>query len=140
MDKELALRYAGASDYPDVAKAALDKMVRDTGTPLYDEQGMMKRGIIVRVLLLPGQTEDAKRIVKYLWDSYGDTIVISLMNQYTPPSEGLPEYPELMRTVTDEEYDELVDYALDLGIENAYIQEGGTQEESFIPPFDLEGV
>ena len=140
MDKELALRYSGASDYPDVAKAALDKMVRDTGTPLYDELGMMKRGVIVRVLLLPGQTEDAKRIVKYLWDSYGDTIVISLMNQYTPPSEGLPEYPELMRTVTDEEYDELVDYALDLGIENAYIQEGGTQEESFIPPFDLEGV
>ena len=140
MDNKLALRYSGASDYPDVAKAALDKMVRDTGTPLYDEQGMMKRGVIVRVLLLPGQTEDAKRIVKYLWDSYGDTIVISLMNQYTPPSEGLPDYPELMRTVTDEEYDELVDYALDLGIENAYIQEGGTQEESFIPPFDLEGV
>ena len=140
MDSRLAAKYSGAADYPVVAKAALEKMVRDTGNPVYDDNGMMKKGVIVRVLLLPGYTEDARNIVSYLWDSYGESIIISLMNQYTPPSEGLPDHPELMRTVTEEEYDELVDYAVDLGIEDAYIQEGGTQEESFIPPFDLEGV
>ena len=139
-DPELAMRYSGAYDYPDVAAAALDRMVRDTGAPVCGEDGMLKRGVIVRILLLPGQTEDAKKIVDHVWERYGDRVILSLMNQYTPPSEGLPSYPELMRTVTEDEYDGLVDHALDLGIENAFIQEGGTQEESFIPPFDLEGV
>ena len=140
MNSNLAQRYSGASDYPDIAKAALEKMVRDTGSPVYDDDGIMKKGVIVRVLLLPGCVDDAKQIVNYLYSCYCDDIIISLMNQYTPPSEGLPDYPELMRTVTEEEYDELVDYAVDIGIENAFIQEGGTQEESFIPPFDMEGV
>ena len=139
-DPELARRYSGAYDYPEVAAAALDRMVRDTGAPVYGEDGMLRRGVIVRILLLPGQTDDAEKIVDHVWERYKDSVILSLMNQYTPPSEGLPGFPELMRTVTDEEYDDLVDHALNLGIENAFIQEGGTQEESFIPPFDLEGV
>jgi len=139
-DSALSLRYSKAADYPYVARAALDMMVKDTGAPVYDRDGIMKSGVIVRILLLPGCVEDAKRSVKYLYDNYGDDVVISLMNQYTPPSEGLPDYPEIMRTVTEEEYGELVDYAVDIGVENAFTQEGGTQEESFIPPFDLEGV
>ena len=139
-DPALAQRYSGAYDYPEVAAAALDRMVRDTGSPVYGEDGMLKSGVIVRILLLPGYTDDAKNTVEYIWNRYGDDVIFSLMNQYTPPSEGLPGYPELMRTVTEEEYDELIDHAVSLGIENAFIQEGGTQEESFIPPFDLEGV
>ena len=139
-DPELARRYSGACDYPDVAAAALERMVRDTGAPVFAEDGMLARGVIVRILLLPGHVDDAKKTVDHVWQRYGDSVILSLMNQYTPPSEGLPGFPELMRTVTDEEYDDLVDHALDLGIENAFIQEGGTQEESFIPPFDLEGV
>lgn len=139
-DPELARRYSGAYDYPEVAQAALDRMVRSSGEPVFTEDGMMTRGVIVRILLLPGYVEDAKRTVDHVWNSYGNDVILSLMNQYTPPSEGLPGFPELMRTVTEEEYDELIDHALSLGIENAFIQEGGTQEESFIPPFDMEGV
>ncbi len=143
-DPERSDRYSRAPDYPEIAAHALQRMAGDTGRPVYTEDGMMERGIIVRILLLPGQTEDAKKIVKHVWDRYGDSVVMSLMNQYTPPSgrpsRDMEKHPELLRTVTDAEYDELVDYALELGIENAYIQEGGTQEESFIPAFDMEGV
>ena len=139
-DPALAARYSGAPDYPEVARHALDRMVADTGAPVYDEDGMMLRGVIVRVLLLPGQVEDAKETVRYVWERYGEKVVLSLMDQYTPPSEGIPGFPELERTVSEEEYDELTDFALGLGIEDAYVQEGGTQDESFNPPFDLEGV
>ena len=97
----------------------------------------MKSGVIVRLLLLPGHVAEAKLAVKYLYESYGDKIYISLMNQYTP----MPNMsPPLDRKVTDAEYSELVDYAIKKGVKNAFIQEGGTAEESFIPPFDLTGV
>ncbi|MCR4893966.1 MAG: radical SAM protein [Eubacteriales bacterium] len=139
-DSALSAKYSGAPDYPEVAAHALERMVEDTGSPVYDADGMMQKGVIVRILLLPGQVEDAENTVRQIWDKYGDRVVLSLMDQYTPPSGGLEGFPELERTVTDEEYDALCDLALDLGIEEAYVQEGGTQSESFIPPFDLEGV
>lgn len=87
--------------------------------------------------MLPGQLRDSKAIVEYLYRTYGDDIYISLMNQYTPMS-GVPE--ELRHKVKNEEYEELIDFAVDLGIENGFVQEGNTAEESFIPPFDLTGV
>ncbi|MBP0969951.1 MAG: radical SAM protein [Oscillospiraceae bacterium] len=139
-DPELAMRYSGAIDYPRVAAEALDMMVGSAGKPAFSDDGILRSGVIVRILLLPGHVDDAVRIVDRVWKRHGDSVILSLMNQYTPPSGGLPEHPELMRTVTEEEYDELIDHALSLGIENAYIQEGGTQDESFIPPFDMEGV
>ena len=97
----------------------------------------MKSGVIVRVLLLPGHLAEAKLSVKYLYETYGDSIYISLMNQYTP-IRGMN--PPLNRTVTEAEYSELVDYAISKGIVNAFIQEGETAKESFIPTFDLEGL
>ena len=139
-DPELAMRYSGAIDYPRVTAEALDMMVGSAGKPAFSDDGILRSGVIVRILLLPGHVDDAVRIVDRVWKRHGDSVILSLMNQYTPPSGGLPEHPELMRTVTEEEYDELIDHALSLGIENAYIQEGGTQDESFIPPFDMEGV
>ena len=96
-DPALAARYSGAPDYPAVARHALDRMVADTGAPVYDEDGMMLRGVIVRVLLLPGQVEDAKETVRYVWERYGEKVVLSLMDQYTPPSEGIPGFPENLR-------------------------------------------
>ena len=137
---ELARKYSKAGDYPEVARKALKRMFRDTGKPVYNEDDMLLKGIIVRLLLLPGCVEDAKRSVKYLYEEYGDDIILSLMNQYTPPSSLLKDYPEIDRSVTREEYDELIDYAVDLGVENAFTQEDGTDSASFIPPFDLEGV
>ena len=100
---------------------------------------LMKRGTIVRHLLLPGCTEDSKAVVKYLYETYGDSIFISIMNQYTPMPQ-VSEHPLLSRKVTDDEYNEVLDYAIDSGIENAFMQEGDVAEESFIPNFDCEGL
>ncbi len=135
----LAKKFSKADNYFAVADAALRQMVAQTGEAVFDENGMMKKGVIVRHLMLPGHLEDTKKVLRYLWESYGDKIWISIMNQYTPLCENVG-YPELSRRVTDEEYDAAIEYALSLGIENAFVQEGGTAEESFIPPFDLEGV
>ena len=100
---------------------------------------LMKRGTIVRHLLLPGCTEDSRAVVKYLYETYGDSIFISIMNQYTPMPQ-VAGHPLLSRKVTDDEYNEVLDYAIDSGIENAFMQEGDVAEESFIPDFDCEGL
>lgn len=139
MDPEPAYQYSRCKDYYPVAAKAIEEMVRQAGDPEFDERGIMKKGVIVRHLTLPGYLEDSKRIVKYLYDTYGDRIYISIMNQYTP-LEQVKDYPELNRRITGEEYDELVDYAIHIGVENGYIQEGDTAAESFIPQFDGEGV
>ena len=131
---ETAQRYSHAADYPKVVKAAIAEMVRQTGACVFDAQGKIQKGVIVRHLLLPGKVREAKQIVKYLHETYGDRIYISLMNQYTPVA-ALENYPELTRKVTRREYDRLVDYAISLGVENAFIQEGDTAKESFIPMF-----
>ncbi len=140
-DSEQAGRYSKATDYPETVKKVIAEMYRQTGVCRFDESGKIQKGVIVRHLLLPGELKAAKRIVQHLYETYGDSVYMSLMNQYTPlDTLDKMKYPELGRKVTEEEYDELVDYAIDLGVECAYIQEGDTAEESFIPPFTLEGV
>ena len=136
---ELSGRYSGAPDYFAVASKALAEMVRQTGPAVFDERDMLVRGTVVRHLLLPGCLEDSKMVIRYLYETYGDQIYISIMNQYTPLAH-VKKWPEIDRRVTEEEYDALVDYAIDLGVENGFIQEGETAEESFIPAFDIEGV
>ena len=141
LDKEHAREYSKAEDYPEVAKEMLEEMVRQTGEVLFDECGMMTRGVIVRHLLLPGCLLDAKRIVDYLHTTYGNRIYMSLMNQYTPlDTLDKERYPKLAHKVKDIAYEKLIDYALSIGVEQAFIQEGDTAKESFIPPFTLEGV
>ena len=136
-----AKKYSLAEDYPHVAKAAIAEMVRQTGVPQFDERGIMTRGVIVRHLLLPGCLADAKKIVCYLYSTYKEQIYMSLMNQYTPlESLDKVRYPEIAKTVSERAYGRLIDYAIDLGIEQSFIQEGETAKESFIPPFTLEGV
>lgn len=136
---ELASRYAFAPDYPEVALLALKWMVKDIGSPVF-ENGLMKKGVIVRVLMLPGAYRDAKSILNLLHSLFGDDIIISIMNQYVPPKvgKGIPE--ELLRKVTKKEYDRLLNYALSIDITEAYIQDGGTAKDSFIPAFDYTGV
>lgn len=138
MDKEVAKRYSRAENYPEIAKAALAEMVKQCGNAEFDERDMMKRGMIVRHLLLPGQMKNAKDVVQYVYETYGDRVFLSLMNQYTPLPH-VEKYPELNRRITEDEYDELVDFAIELGVENGFIQEGETAEESFIPEFNEEG-
>lgn len=139
MDGELAGKYSHAQNYPDVAKAALEEMVRQCPICEFDEWGMMKKGVIVRHLLLPGHVRNSKAVMKYLHETYQDQIYISIMSQYTPMSQVI-KYPELNRRVTKREYSRLLDYAMELGIENGFFQEGDPVGESFIPAFNGEGV
>lgn len=139
MDSALASRYSHAADYSVVAKTALAEMVRQVGGCTFDDRGIMRRGVIVRQLLLPAYGADAKKIIKYIYETYGDMVYLSLMNQYTPLGV-MQSDPVLSRRVTAAEYDEVVDYAIALGVENGFIQEGDTAQESFIPQFDNEGV
>ena len=139
VDSERAKRYSRAEDYPEVAKAALAEMVRQQPEAEFDERGIMTKGVIVRHLMLPGGIKDSKAVVNYLYETYGDQIYISLMNQYTPLPH-VADYPEIDRKLKKFEYDRLVDYAISLRVENGFIQEGETAKESFIPAFTNEGV
>lgn len=139
MDSQMAEKYSHAPDYPEVAKKALQEMVRQQGTPVFSESGRMKAGVVVRHLLLPNHVKNAKNVVQYVYETYGNHVYVSLMNQYTPLPQ-VARFPELNRRVTKREYDRLIAYAMDLGIEQGFIQEGETSQESFIPAFDYEGV
>ena len=136
-DDSYAKKYSNCNNYFEVATKAIGKMVEQVGSPII-HNGLMKRGVIVRVLLLPGLLEDAKKIIKYLYETYHDNIYISIMNQYTPVDKYV--YEELNNKVAESVYDELVNFAYDIGVRNAFIQEGETQKESFIPNFNLENV
>lgn len=138
-EESVALRYSKAKNYFEYASKSLEEMVRQVGEPEFEEDGRMRKGVIVRHLQLPNHMEDSKKVIEYLYKTYQDKIYISIMNQFTPLS-GLEDYPEINRKLTTEEYDELVDYAIDLGVENGFIQEGETASESFIPDFDGSGV
>ena len=196
LSTELAGTYSHAADYPQVAKLALQEMVRQAGTaqfeivsgensgqitgelsvgvaysdgtsddsagnPGVDEKSSailgtdtcfedseseesvlerMLRGVVVRHLVLPGHVEESKNVIRYLYETYGDQIYLSIMNQYTPMPGIERGYPELGRKITPQEYDEVVDYAIDIGVENGFIQDGETAEESFIPEFDISGI
>lgn len=140
---EDAIRYSNAPGYVEAAKAAVGEMIRQRPRPTFfpekDGDIIMKSGVVVRHLLMPGMLIQAKLIVKYLYENYGDGIYLSLMNQYTPNGEN-DLFPEIDRKVTDGEYDSLVRYAQCLGIERAFVQIGETASESFVPEFDLQGV
>lgn len=134
---DLAKKYSNVSNYFEIATNALLEMFKQVGDFSLDESGIIKRGMIVRHLLLPGYTEDSKNVIAHIYDLFRDKIYISIMNQYTP-LEHVKTYPELNMKVTDEEYNEVIEFALSLGVENAFIQEGDTAKESFIPDFNKQ--
>ena len=133
-DDELGSKYSKCNDYFKYASLAIGEMYKQTGK-FQIKDNLLMSGLVVRVLVLPGHVDDSKKIIKYLYDTYKDNIIISIMNQYTPVCK-IDDFPNLNRKLTDEEYDEVIDYACSLGIENAFVQEGETQSESFIPDFD----
>lgn len=150
-----AARYSNAPDYPQVALAALDEMVKQVGSPLFDQlegEDRLIRGVVVRHLMLPGALQDSKRVVRLVHERYGASVLLSLMNQYTPVLVDmaaaqdaraigvLRRNPELAKRVPDDEYESLLEYADDLGVEDYFWQQGAAAEESFIPSFDLTGV
>ncbi len=138
-DASLAERYSFAPDYPEIAKAAIGEMVFQQPKAEFDENGLMKRGVIVRHLMLPGSYENSRAAIEYLYKTYGDSIYISIMSQYTPVCED-DRYSELQEKVSPREYEKLVDYAVKIGVENGFIQENEASSESFIPDFDCRGI
>lgn len=139
MSSETAAAYSQASDYPGYAKLAVEEMVRQQPVLKFDERGMMKCGVIVRHMLMPGHVKEACQVVDYLYHTYKEQIYISLMSQYTPMNDQFQD-SRLNRKVTRREYRRLIDYACELGITQGFWQEGKTAEESFIPAFDGEGI
>lgn len=137
-----AERYSKAPDYPQVASAALDEMYRQVGPYKENPQtGLLESGVIVRHLLLPGGLLDSFGVIRMLAAKpYANDICVSLMSQYTPMPGIGERFPELGACVDARDYEALVDYALSLGLENSFCQEGEAASESFIPAFDYEGV
>ena len=125
-------KYSKVTNYFEVASSSIEEMYHQVGGPKYKD-GILIKGMIVRHLVLPHHTDDSKKIIKYLYEKYKDNIILSIMNQYTNIKK--LKYTELNDKVTKEEYDNIIDYAYDLGIENCFIQEEESQSESFIPHF-----
>ncbi len=138
-DDRYAIKYSKAKSYFKTASLALEEMVRQVGKPSFNGEGIMERGVIVRHMMLPGLLFDTKKVLDYLYKSYGDSIYISIMNQYTPQA-GSSLYKEISQPLNPLHYEAIVEYALEIGIKNAFIQEEGTASESFIPPFNGDGV
>lgn len=126
-------KYSSVADYFNIASLALKEMYRQVGKPKYNKKGMLKKGVIVRHLVLPNNYQDSKKIINYLYQEYKDNIILSIMNQYTITK--ITKYPELNQKVDPKEYDNLIDYAYNLGIRNCFTQEEESQSESFIPKF-----
>ncbi len=137
-EDEFAIKYSKANNYVENTKLTINEMVRQTGPCVFDENGIIKKGTIVRHLILPGMIADSKKIIYYLHATYHDKIYLSIMNQYTPNK--YVEFDELKTTISEEDYNEVIDYAVSLGINNAFCQIGETASDSFIPEFNCEGI
>ncbi|MBO5138536.1 MAG: radical SAM protein [Bacilli bacterium] len=138
-DDITSLKYSKAYDYFSISTCAIDEMYKQVGKAKFDKNGIMKKGVIVRHLIIPGCSNDSKKILKYLNDKYGDNIYISIMRQYTP-NENVKNIDKLNRCVTDKEYNDVLEYAIKLGINNCFIQDGSSSDECFVPDFDLDGL
>ena len=134
-DNDLGIKFSKIDNYFEIVSNALKEMYKQVGNPKFNNN-IMTKGVIVRHLLLPSHLDDSKKIIKYLYDNYKDNIYLSIMNQYTPVRK-IERFNELNNIVSDKEYDELINYAYDLGVRCAYIQEGKTAKESFIPNFEI---
>jgi len=134
-----AKKYSNAHNYADNTVKIISEMVSQVGTPKFDSKGNMIKGVIVRHLMLPGLLFDSKKIIDILYNKYKDDIYVSLMNQYIPMFKA-NDFPEINKPLNPNHYDSLINYALELGIKNGFIQEEGTNTSDFIPEFNLDGV
>ena len=138
-ENDLAKKLSGTSDYVEISRQALKEMIRQQPVPVFDDRGIMQKGVLVRHLVLPGHLKNSKKVLDWLWENASDHIWLSLMSQYTP-LRSFPDNPELERRLTKREYEKITSYALDLGFTNAYIQDREVAKDSFIPAFDLTGI
>jgi putative pyruvate formate lyase activating enzyme len=138
-DNRYAMSYSKAPDYFLHATGAILEMYRQTGKPVYNEDGIMQKGLIIRHLLLPGLKEDSKKVLLWIKEKLPIEIPVSLMTQYTPVYRAL-SCKELNRRITRREYEEMMDYFFEIGLENGYIQERSSADSKYTPEFDLSGI
>lgn len=134
-----AVKYSHAPEYFKFASKAIKEMFAQAGEPVFDKDGLIKKGVIIRHLMLPELLFDSKKVVDYIHETFGDKVYLSLMNQYTPMHYSY-KYPEINKPLNPKHYDSLIDYCLRIGIKNGFIQDTGTSSENFVPEFDLRGV
>lgn len=138
-EDKYAIKYSHSPNYFSIASKAIEEMFSQVGAAEFHYNGLIKKGVIIRHLMLPGLLFDSKKVIDYIYTTFGDNVYISLMNQYTPVNN-LESYPEINKSLNPKHYESLIDYCINLGIKNAFIQEEGTVSDSFIPNFDLRGV
>lgn len=138
-NNKYAIRYSNVNEYASNAINVINEMINQVGEPKFDSKGNIIKGVIVRHLMLPGLLFDSKKIIDFLYNKYGDNIYISLMNQYVPIFNAR-NYPEINKPLNSKHYDSLINYALEIGIKNGFIQDEGANTSDFIPTFDLEGI
>lgn len=134
-----ALKYSSAPNYFNIASQAITEMVNQCPTPIFNDDGLMEKGVIIRHLMVPGLLFDSKKIVDFIYKNFGDNIYLSLMNQYTPMYRA-EKYPEINKHLNPKHYDSLIDYCLEIGYKNAFIQDNGTASTVYVPDFNLENI
>lgn len=134
-----AIKYSGAKDYFLHASKAIAEMFRQVGEPVFDSEALLQRGLIIRHLMLPGLLFDTKKVLDHIMETYGDSVYVSIMNQYTPMHRAA-QYPEINKKLNKRHYESIIQYCLDSGIHNAFIQDTGTATEDYVPDFNLSGV
>lgn len=134
-----AIQYSNAPNYFSYATRTIKEMVAQVGEVSFDKNGIIKKGVIIRHLMLPGLLFDSKKIIDFIYNNFNNSVYISIMNQYTPMHKAYL-FKEINKPLNSKHYDCLIDYALSLGITNGFIQDSGTSSESFVPAFDLKGI
>lgn len=134
-----AIKYSKVNNYASNTMKIIAEMLNQVGKPKFDLKGNIIKGVIIRHLMLPGLLFDSKKVIDYIYNQYGDNVYISLMNQYVPMFKAC-DYPEINKSLNPKHYESLINYALDLGIENAFVQDSGTDSVAYVPDFNLEGV
>ena len=139
-DNKYAIKYSKTSNYFEIATKNIQEMVNQVGSCQFNKDGYITKGVIVRHLLLPTLLNDSKKVIKYLYDTYQDNIYLSIMNQYTIMKKYSNSYKELNKSITKKDYNEIIEYAISLGIKNAFCQLDNTNSKKYIPKFDLTGL
>ncbi|GIM28990.1 radical SAM protein [Clostridium polyendosporum] len=138
-DKKYAIKYSKAPGYVENIKNIIKEMFHQVGEPKFNEKGLIEKGVIIRHLMLPGLLFDSKKVLDEIYTTFGHTVYLSLMNQYIPMNK-TNEYPEINKPLYPSHYDSMIDYALSIGIKNGFVQDSGTNNISYVPKFDNEGV
>lgn len=134
-----SVKYSKAKDYKENVISVLKEMVKQTGEPKFDTEGRIVKGVIIRHLMLPGLLFDSKKVIDEIYNTFGDKVYISIMNQYTPMNKA-NDYPEINKTLNPKHYDSLINYAADIGVTKGFVQDEGTNNTNYVPSFKMQGV